>query len=70
MARYDDHVLFAVDPATGLKRPIPRRGKDGTVICGWCRAKVRPEHTDTNVPWLCDDCGRSRAVQVMLGHAD
>lgn len=41
-------------------KPVPRIGRYGLVICGWCGSRVEPRYTDPDAPWLCDDCGISR----------
>ena len=64
MGKYDDHILLALDPETGLKRPIPRIANDGLLICGWCGYRVEQKHADPDAPWLCDDCGISRRAHI------
>lgn len=54
--RYDDH-LHSVNGQI-----VPRVGRDGLVICGWCGYRVNPVHTAPDAPWLCEDCGMSRAA--------
>lgn len=56
IGRYDDHLKI-VDG-----KPVPRVGRDGLVICGWCGDRVEAQHADYDAPWLCDDCGISRRV--------
>lgn len=60
IGRYDDHMLIVEG------KPVPRIGRDGLTICGWCGSRVAQHHTAPDAPWLCDDCGISRRVHRNL----